>query len=230
MNEQQLAASYAKRAAEYIDLFGSIDTLHPDDLALVRRGAKEVPGPVLDAGCGPGQWTAYLHSLGVEVSGIDLVPDFIAHAQEAYRGIQFTVGSMKMTGLPKASVSGILAWYSLIHLDPAELGAALAEFLRVLAPGGQILIGFFDDGIARQFDHKVATAHAWPVDEMAGLLAGAGFDEEQRVTRMDDGHRPHAAIIARAAAAPPLPVAEPSSPAGRTAFMSSPTPPLNSVV
>ena len=36
---------------------------------------------VLDLGCGPGQWSAYLHSLGAEVVGVDLVEEFIAHAR-----------------------------------------------------------------------------------------------------------------------------------------------------
>ncbi|WP_367888724.1 class I SAM-dependent methyltransferase [Arthrobacter woluwensis] len=38
---------------------------------------------------------------------------------------------------------GVLAWFSLIHLDPVDVRAVLAEVHRVLAPGGRILIGFF---------------------------------------------------------------------------------------
>jgi hypothetical protein len=33
----------------------------------------------------PGHWTAHLHTLGVDVTGVDVVPDFIAHAADAPR-------------------------------------------------------------------------------------------------------------------------------------------------
>jgi len=36
-----------------------------------------------DLGCGPGHITGYLRSLGVDATGIDMVPEVIAHAQAA---------------------------------------------------------------------------------------------------------------------------------------------------
>ncbi|KDN87347.1 putative methyltransferase [Kitasatospora cheerisanensis KCTC 2395] len=52
---------------------------------------------------------------------------------------------------------------------------------RVLAPGGRLLLGFFaaDPGLGDTdrpvpFDHKVTTAHRWPVDTLTALLRTAG--------------------------------------------------------
>lgn len=204
MNETQVAASYTRRAGEYIARFGSVGHVHPADLDMVRRWANQLHGPVLDAGCGPGHLSAYLHSLGINVTGIDLVAKFIAHAQVTYPLVAFKVGSMTSTGLPEGSLSGILAWYSLIHLKPTELGLVLAEFRRVLAPGGKLLLGFFDADVAGPFDHKVVRAYAWPADELAHRLTMAGFQKEQLVTRMEGESRPHAAIAARAVSAHPV--------------------------
>jgi hypothetical protein len=102
-----------------------------------------------------------------------------------------------MTGLgaADASVAGILAWYSLIHTPPPGLDGVLAEFRRVMAPGGTLVIGFFDGDEVAAFDHKVVTAYRWPAGELSGRLARAGFTEVQRRRRPGDGtHRPHAAI------------------------------------
>ena len=154
---------------------------HEDDTALVRRYLTGLTGPVLDLGCGPGHWTAYLHSLGADVTGVDMVPEFIAHARADHPGSTFRLGSMTELDLPDHSVAGILAWYSTIHLPPPELDRVLTEFRRLLAPSGVLVIGFVDsDDDVAAFDHKVITAYRWPVDVLAGHLSAAGFVELQR--------------------------------------------------
>ena len=73
--------SYSARSQEYTDLFGSMDSTHVSDRALVTSWAATLTGPVLDAGCGPGQWTDFLAQAGLAVSGIDLVPEFVERAR-----------------------------------------------------------------------------------------------------------------------------------------------------
>jgi trans-aconitate methyltransferase len=86
---------------------------------------------VVDLGCGPGQLTDYLHRLGVQVIGVDPVPEFISHAKSAYARARFEVGSLASLGVDHHTLSGILAWYSLIHVAPTELDSVLAP----LGPG-----------------------------------------------------------------------------------------------
>lgn len=197
-----MRVAYSSMAEQYIDLVdGGRWTGHEDDTALVRRHLTGLPGPVLDLGCGPGHWTAHLHALGVDVTGVDVVPEFIAHARATHRGPTFLLGSMTEVDVPEHSVAGILAWYSTIHLTPPELDGVLAGFRRLLAPSGVLVVGFFDsdDGVAA-FDHKVVTAYRWPVGVFARHLAEAGFTELQRLQRQvsDRPDRRSAAIAARA--------------------------------
>ena len=199
MNVDQVRDAYASVAELYISLFGTSQQVHADDLAFIGRHLSALPGPVLDVGCGPGQITAHLRSLGADASGIDLVPEFIAYAQATHPDVPYRLGSMQHLDLEDASVAGILTWYSLIHYPPAELDGVLARLRRVLAPGGTLVVGFFDGAEVAAFDHKVATAYWWPVDEFSARLARAGFTEIDRDHRPSDGtHRSHAAIAATA--------------------------------
>ncbi|MFY1577522.1 class I SAM-dependent methyltransferase [Verrucosispora sp. WMMD703] len=188
-------------SAQYIALFDGGGQAHADDTALIRDHLAGLDGAVLDLGCGPGHWTAYLHSLGVEVTGIDLVPEFIDHARANFPGPAFRLGSMTELDVPDHSVDGVLSWYSTIHLPPPELDHVLTEFRRMLTPSGRLVIGFFDseDEVA-EFDHKVLTAYRWPVDEFSARLIRAGFRELRRLQQQfpDRPDRRYAAIAATA--------------------------------
>ncbi|MCY4670703.1 MAG: SAM-dependent methyltransferase, partial [Rhodococcus sp.] len=52
--------SYSARSQEYTDLFGSMDSTHVSDRALVTSWAATLTGPVLDAGGGPGEGADFL--------------------------------------------------------------------------------------------------------------------------------------------------------------------------
>ena len=173
--------------------------MHPDDSHVIARHLVQLSGPVLDVGCGPGHLTHFLRSLGVDVAGIDPVPEFIAHARATYPAVEFAIGSVLDVNRPDGSVDGILAWYSLIHLEPERVGEALAELRRVLSPGGALVLGFFEGEETEPFEHRVVTAYRWNVDEVAEWLCGAGFVETYRSRRGQEGaRRPHAAVAARA--------------------------------
>nr|WP_240897334.1 class I SAM-dependent methyltransferase [Kineococcus vitellinus] len=180
-------------------MLGSLDTVHPDDLQLIERHLGHLSGPVLDLGCGPGHLSGFLHSSGCRVTGIDLVPEFIAHARRTYPDVPFEVGSLTDLARPEEPVSGVLTWYSLIHLRPGQLDGALIGIRRLLAPGGALVVGFFEGPVREPFEHRVTTAYRWPVDELADRLASAGFVEVERSQRPQEGERrPHAVLAARA--------------------------------
>lgn len=197
MDTERVKDAYARVAELYIGLFGSTSKVEPDDLALIERHLATRPGPVLDVGCGPGHLTAHLRSLAVDAIGIDMVPEFLAHARATHPTGDYRLGSLCALDAADRSVTGILAWYSLIHLPPPELDEVLAEFRRVMAPGGALVTGIFTGDEVEAFDHKVVTAYRWPVDEFSARLAGAGFIEvERRLWPADDTHRPVAALAA----------------------------------
>ena len=189
--------AYSGLSDVYIDLFASGDHEHPDDLALIDRHLGSLSGPLLDLGCGPGHLTAHLQSRGRDVTGLDLVPEFVAHARRVHPTARFETGSLTELPWSDGSVAGALSWYSLIHFRPDQLDVALAEIRRVLAPEGVLVVGFFEGGRCEPFAHKVVTAYRWPVDEMSSRLAAAGFREVERIQRPQDGdRRPHGALAA----------------------------------
>ncbi|MFF2108766.1 class I SAM-dependent methyltransferase [Rhodococcus koreensis] len=188
--------SYSARSQEYTDLFGSMTSTHPSDRALVSSWAAALTGPVLDAGCGPGQWTDFLAACGAAVSGIDLVPEFVERARAQYPDLSFGVGSFETLDVATESLGGVLSWYSLIHHGPQDIEIPLAEFARVIRPGGGLLVGFFEGATVETFDHAVTTAHRWPVAELGRQLAQAGFEVIETHTRTGSGYRPHGAITA----------------------------------
>lgn len=196
MTEEQVRQAYAARASEYTALLGTIADVHELDRQRITQWAEPISGPILDAGCGPGQWTEFLHRQGAEISGLDLVPNFIETARIRFPDVSFAQGSLKTLEMADGSLQGILAWYSLIHFSPEELPAVLAELARVLVPEGRLLVGFFDGEAGAQFGHAVATAYFHSAAELTGLLHDAGFDTLDVQTRQDPGSRPHAALSA----------------------------------
>lgn len=194
---ERVTAAYSARADEYAALLGSMDAVHPDDRALVDAWAAGRGGPLVDAGCGPGHWTAHLALRGHRVSDIDAVPEFIEHARRTHdASVDFRVGSLDALPLADGSVDGVLAWYSVIHHEPSRISVPLEEFRRVLTPGGGLLLGFFASAVVEAFDHAVVTAYRWPVASLAALLDEAGLDVVEVHTRTGPGHRPHGAISA----------------------------------
>lgn len=175
MSFEAVRAAYASRAVEYIEAIGGIEHVTDSDLDDVRAWAVGIDGRVLDVGSGPGQWTDYLRRAGVEIEGLEPVAEFLADARRRYPGSSFREGRAEELGVADGSLGGILAWYSLIHTDPAALGAVLEEFARALGPGGELLIGFFTGAELQAFDHAIARAYHWPADFLSETLEGAGF-------------------------------------------------------
>ncbi|WP_431218548.1 class I SAM-dependent methyltransferase [Leifsonia xyli] len=189
--------AYERRAAEYIDLFGAISSADGRDLRVVSSWADGLTGPVVDAGCGPGQWTDFLRRRGLDARGVDQVPAFVSSARATYPDVPFSLGSLEQLGDAPGSVGGVLAWYSLIHYAPDAVQRPLREFARVLRPGGGLLVGLFTWVEVGEFSHTVAPAWRWPLDAFGRELVEAGFAVIGTTSRADAGARPLGAIVAR---------------------------------
>ncbi|MEU1019334.1 methyltransferase domain-containing protein [Streptomyces sp. NPDC005898] len=183
--------AYDAIAPTYARLFADALRERPLDRAalgvfaeVVRAGGR---GRVADLGCGPGDITAHLAGLGLRVTGVDASPEMIRLARQAFPHLRFEVGSMAALDLADGTLDGVLARWSVIHTPPVELPVVLAEFHRVLAPGGHALVGFWaSEGPShptQAFDHTVAPAHRWSPDHLAALLREAGLTEVARITR-----------------------------------------------
>lgn len=96
--------------------------------------------PVLDLGCGGGRDARLLASLGRTVIAGDYAPVMLGWARGRALEEGRTLGFLRLNALAlplrDASVAGVWASGSLLHIPSAGMGRALAEVRRVLAPGG----------------------------------------------------------------------------------------------
>ncbi|MBT0772801.1 class I SAM-dependent methyltransferase [Kineosporia sp. J2-2] len=195
------ADAYDAMVTGYVEMIDGLMDRHPLDRAMLGVLAELVRGagggPVADIGCGPGENTDLLSRLGLDAFGIDLSPGMIDHARRTYPGLRFEVGSMLGLDLPDASLAGVLAWYSIIHVPWERRAEVFAEFHRVLAPGGHLLLGFQVGSDSRHRDE----AFGRPInldwrrqqpDEVIALLRQAGFRLWSSTVRESDGQEPTA--------------------------------------
>jgi SAM-dependent methyltransferase len=159
---------------------------------------------VLDIGCGPGDTTRQIKSLfpDADVVGVDRNPAFVDHARmrtpPAYSGLSFGVGDASELSFAAGSFDLVFCRFVLMHLaDPSR---AVAEFARVLRPGGKVIVIEPDwggqilyPGIADDERWKALAARLGPKlgfdphmgRKLFGLLKGQGFQGVQIEARSD---------------------------------------------
>jgi SAM-dependent methyltransferase len=182
--------AYDSVASTYADkIFGEL-TGKPFDRHLLNRLAESVEGRgvVCDIGCGPGHVAKYLRERGAEVIGVDLSAGMVAEAARLNPGIAFSVGDMRALDAPDGAWAAIVALYSIIHLEPADVPVALAEFRRVLIPGGLLLLSFHAGDEVRHLDEWWGVPvsidfHFLSPDWVLNRLREAGFDVLEQTVR-----------------------------------------------
>src|SRR5262245_31495122 len=174
--------SYDKIAEEYMRRIADELAQKPLDRHLLNRFAESLRGKglVADIGCGPGHVARYLHDQGVEMLGIDLSPVMVRLARERNPDLEFRVGDMRALEISAGVLAGIVAFYSLIHIAPAEHPPTLRELWRVLKPGGMLLLGFHVGTeilhVEELWERRVRLDFRFfPPAEIAARLADAGF-------------------------------------------------------
>jgi SAM-dependent methyltransferase len=204
-----VAADYAERLPD-TRAETALDLAMVDAFVAAVLGESADPGtdpaasPVLDAGCGAGRMSAYLAARGVAVCGVDLSPGMVAMARRDHPEIDVTVGSLDELPRGDGEFAGVLLWYSIIHTPPSGLDRVLAEAVRVLRPGGHLLVAFQsgtgvrDVGPAyRRLGHDVRLErHLHTPDDIAGRLAALEAHEVARlVRRAVAGERDDQAVV-----------------------------------
>lgn len=177
-------SSYDAVADNYVAM--GVGDLRPEPWlrAALSAFAEQVRplGPVLDAGCGPGHVSAFLHGLGVDVSGIDLSPRMIDHARRRHPGIEFSVASVTELAPAPGSLGGVLGWWSWFNLPRAVLPSVLAATAAALRPGGHLLLGTHrgDGDVVRTTAYGDVpvrwTTHLYQPAELTRLITDAGLE------------------------------------------------------
>jgi len=139
--------------------------------ALLPSGAQ-----VADVGCGPGHHTESLRERGLRAAGFDLSLQMLTA-----RGVP-GVAQADMRALPMASAALDAVWCAaaMLHVPRPHVPRALAEFGRVLRPGGHLVL-IVAEGEGERWEEVPyqPDARRWYVyhrlEELTGLLETAGF-------------------------------------------------------
>ena len=186
----RIQTTYDRVAAEYAQrIFGELQH-KPLDRQLLDRFCASVrdKGPICDFGCGPGHVARYLHEHGADVCGIDLSEAMVAQARRLNPDIPFHQGNMLALDVADGAWAGIVAFYSLIHIPPAEVEMALREMRRTLRPNGLLLLAFHVGDQTIHLDEwwgqsVSIDAYFFRTDDMRRHLTAAGFAVEEVIER-----------------------------------------------
>jgi O-antigen chain-terminating methyltransferase len=157
-----------ERLVEYVDMFRDL-------------------GPVVDVGCGRGEFLELLRDAGVSARGVDANASAVGECQA--RGLDVSQGDLMpyVERLSDGAVGGLFAAQVAEHLPPSVLMALLRESYRALRRGGLLVletvnprsvVGFFDL-YTRDLTHE-RPLHP---DTLSFLAAAAGFSETRILWR-----------------------------------------------
>jgi SAM-dependent methyltransferase len=119
--------------------YGGVNTAFDLDEPAVGEILDTLPaGVALDTACGTGRWSAALVARGHRVIGVDSSPEMLARARAEVPGAEFRLGELTRLPVEDGAVDLVVCALALAHVP--DLEPVLAEFARVLRPGGHLVI------------------------------------------------------------------------------------------
>jgi len=134
--------------------------------------------PVLDLGCGRGEFLGLLEENGIEAMGVDLDGDMVEHC----RSLGYRVGRVDalayLRSLETATVGGIFSAQVIEHLTPRDVISLVSHAARALRPGGVLVVETVNPrSITALSSFFLDLTHVRPYEPLgiAHLLATSGF-------------------------------------------------------
>jgi ubiquinone/menaquinone biosynthesis C-methylase UbiE len=148
--KEEIREYWSARAATFDTAFGHRIPPGPEREAWQREIARclgAAPLEVLELACGTGEVTGALRRLGHRVTGLDFSEDMLARARAKHAGdggARFALADAEYTREPPGHYDAVVCRHLVWTLTDPE--AALADWFRVLRPGGHLLV--FDGDFA----------------------------------------------------------------------------------
>lgn len=96
--------------------------------------------PVVDIGCGRGEWLDLLKQKGIKAYGVDNNPDVAERASARGLDVRTADAMQHLAELPDRSVSAVTAFHVAEHLPLEALIELIDGSLRALRPGGKLIL------------------------------------------------------------------------------------------
>ncbi len=138
----------------------------------------EAPGPVLDVGCGRGEFLRILRNAGIAASGVEMNPIAAAACRDEGLEVAEGDGFADLSSRPAGSLGAVVALQVVEHWPPEGIFAFLREARRVLAPGGLLIAETINtDSLSAWRAFFLDPSHVRPVppDALRFLAESAGF-------------------------------------------------------
>ena len=178
-------------AAAYADHFSRELDAKPFDRKILEWFVERAGpiGPICDLGCGSGHVAAYVQSLGSQACGIDLSSEMVRQAAALNPDIRFEIGDMcDLSGIDAGAFGGVVSFYSIVNLRPADHAHVFAEMRRVLRPGGWLLLSFHIGDEVRRVEEFLGERvrldfHFSRPEDVQSRLHAAGFKPVETIQR-----------------------------------------------
>ena len=134
--------------------------------------------PVLDAGCGRGEFLELLRAAGVPAQGVDLDPGMVARARAKDLQVEQGDAVAHLEGLPDGSLGAVFAAQLVEHLPYEHLLAFLRVVWRKLKPGGLLIaetVNPHSPGALKNFWIDLTHQHPIFPEVLLTLCRGIGF-------------------------------------------------------
>ena len=95
--------------------------------------------PLLDLGCGRGEWLSLLATEGLDAWGVDENPEVIALCEQRGLNVQRASIASTLNSIPKGSLGAITLFQVLEHLPFTDVLAVLVHARKLLAPNGVLI-------------------------------------------------------------------------------------------
>ena len=129
----QLWGARAQDWAAYVEQVGLPLFGAALDAARVTSGTR-----LLDAGCGAGLLSLLASLRGAQVTALDASPGLLAIARQRLPAADVREGDLEALPFADASFDAVTAVNSLFYAD--DMGAAMRELVRVVRPGGRVVV------------------------------------------------------------------------------------------
>ena len=137
---------------------------------VVERALSARPESVLDVGIGPGRGVALLSGNGRRVVGVDASRRMLrlagAHLTAERARAMLTQANALALPFASGSFDAVVSTYLLDVVSDAEVPGVLAELVRVLSPGGRLVLGTMS--LPNKFTHSMWMAAYRALPELVG--------------------------------------------------------------